>query len=256
MTGNVLQLDIIFNKSNGEYTDDALLYQKILSFSLSGADHQSFTNYKLCKWLKEHHQRFEKRSVDSLQKLVERKIGKLIVLQLVHEIGTQPISTGTGQTPVYAFDWKSYVLGWLIESLRPELAIRVRAINKVFNILWLILESDTPSSMNIFFRSLIQKMKERGLFSQLVKQMIEVLVSSNSIKDISDLVDQTLMFRHVDLNFVNKYDELWQETLNELEPKTRRLVMFRLKLLYEQRMLSLVIIVNVILYLVYSFMQL
>ncbi len=38
-----------------------------------------------------------------------------------------------------------------------------------------------------------------------------------------------------DLNFVNKYNEVWQGTLNELEPQTRQLVMFRVKLLYEQR---------------------
>ena len=73
-----------------------LLYQKILSFSLLGTDHQSFTNWKICKWLKENHRPFEKRSVDSLQQLVERKIEKLIELQLIREIGTQPISTGTG----------------------------------------------------------------------------------------------------------------------------------------------------------------
>lgn len=235
--GNIVQLGIIFAKTKNreKFTDKSLLYQKILSFSLSGTDHQSFTNWELCKWLKENH-RFEKRSVDSLQRLIERKIRKLIELQLVREIGSRPISTGTGQTPVYAFDPTSYFLGWLIESSSSDPAIKSGAINKIFNILWLILETDALSSMNIFLKSLVRKIKENDLFSHLVNHMIELLESGTSIKDISDLINQTLMLRHTDLNIVNKYNELWEETLNELSTKVRQLVMFRLKLLYEQRM--------------------
>ena len=44
------------------------------------------------------------------------------------------------------------------------------------------------------------------------------------------------MFRHVDQALIDKYNALWEETLNELEPKVKQLVMFRIKLLYEQRM--------------------
>ena len=87
--------------------------KRFLSFSLLGTDHQSFARWKICKWLKDNHRPFEKRSVDSLLQLAGRKIGKLIELQLIHEIGTQPISTGTGTTPVYAFDSTSYFLVWL-----------------------------------------------------------------------------------------------------------------------------------------------
>jgi hypothetical protein len=234
--GNIVQLGIIFDKANEKYTNNSLLYQKILTFPLSGTDHQSFTNWELCKWLKENHRRFKKRSVDSLQQLVERKIRKLIELLLVHEIGTRPISTGTGQTPVYAFESTSYFLGWLIESSSSDPA-RSGAVDKVFNILHLMFELNAPSSMNIFLKSLIMKAKEDNFFRYLVDHMIEVLQSrDSSINDISDLINQALLFRHVELNLVNRYNELWGETLNELEPKTRQLVMFRIKLLYEQRM--------------------
>ena len=80
------------------------------------------------------------------------------------------------------------------------------------------------------------KIKENNLFTYLVDYMIELLESGTSIKDISDLINHTLMFRHTDLDLINKYNELWEETLNELSTKVRQLVMFRLKLLYEQRM--------------------
>ena len=234
--GNIVQLGIIFDKDNGKYTNDALLYQKILSFSLSGADHKSFTRWIMCTWLKENHPRFSKRSVDSLQQLVGRKIEKLIELQLIHEIGTQSIGTATGQTPVYAFDPTSYFLGWLIESSSSDPASRSGDINKVFTILYLLLETDTPSSMNIFLKSLARKIKQNDLFSHLVDYMIELLDSSSSIKDISDLIYQTFILKHADLNFIKKYNELWEGTLNELSSKVRQLVMFRIKLLYEQRM--------------------
>ena len=95
---NKITLGIIFarTKNRERFTDDSLLYQKILSFSLLGTAHQSFARWKICKWLKDNHRPFEKRSVDSLSQLAGRKIEKLIELQLIHEIGTQPISTGTG----------------------------------------------------------------------------------------------------------------------------------------------------------------
>jgi hypothetical protein len=233
---NTIHLGIIFNKSNGVYTDDALLYQKILSFPLTGTNQQFFTNWEMCKWLQKHHKRFEKRSPERLQGLVERKIEKLIELQLVHKIGTQPISTGTGQTPVYIFDPTSYLLGWLIESLSSDPVRRSQDINKVYDIFWLMLDTDAPSPMKIFLKSLVKKTKESGFFSQLVNHMIEVLESGNSIKDISDLINQTLLLRYSDLNLVNKYNELWGKTLNELESKKKQLVMFRIKLYYEQRM--------------------
>ena len=61
-------------KNRERFTDDSLLYQKILSFSLLGTAHQSFARWKICKWLKDNHRPFEKRSVDSLLQLAGRKI--------------------------------------------------------------------------------------------------------------------------------------------------------------------------------------
>jgi hypothetical protein len=232
-----IALGIIFSrtKNREKFTDDSLLYQKILTFSL-GVDHRSFIRWEICTWLKNNHQPFESRSVESLLQLVGRKIDKLIKLHLIHKIGTRPISTATGQTPVYSFDPMSYFLGWLIESLISDPTKRSGTINKGFSILYLMLETNARSSMNIFLKSLIWKIKENGLFSHLINYMIELLESDNSIKDISDLINQILLFRHTDLNLVNKYNELWVQTLNELDPKMRQLVMFRIKLLYEQRM--------------------
>jgi hypothetical protein len=188
----------------------------------------------MCTWLQKNHKRFEKRSVESLQALITRKIEKLKDMQLVREIGSQPIKTATGLTSIYAFDATSYVLGWLIESLNPNPIRKSEAINKIFNILDLMLETD--AFMSIFLKSLIRKMKENDLFTCLVDYMIELLKSSNDIKDISDLINQTFMFKHTDLSIINKYNELWEKTLNELEPRKKQFVMFRIKLYYEQRM--------------------
>ncbi len=99
-----------------------------------------------------------------------------------------------------------------------------------------MLETDAISPMNIFLKSLIWKIKENDLFAYLVDYMIKLLESGSHIKDISNLINQTLMLRHANLNLVKKYNELWEGTLNELEPNTRQLVMFRIKLLFEQRM--------------------
>ena len=65
--GNIVQLGIFFDKDNRKYANDALLYQKILSLSLSGADHQSFTRWIMCTWLKENHPPFSNRSVDTIR---------------------------------------------------------------------------------------------------------------------------------------------------------------------------------------------
>lgn len=233
-----ITLGIIFKriKDDESFTDDAQLYQKILTVSILGSEHQFFTRWEMCRWLKDNHQPFQKRSVESLQQLVERKIKKLIELELIHIIGTQQISTATGETSVYAFHLTSYFLAWLIESLSADSTTRTNAHNKIFNILYLMLEMDTPSSMKTFLKSLLWKFKEKNLFAYPADHMIELLESDNAILDISDLVNQTLVFGSTNSDFVTKFNQLWEQTLNELEPKMKQLVMFRMKLLYEQRM--------------------
>lgn len=67
------------------------------------------------------------------------------------------------------------------------------------------LETNAPSSMNIFLKSLARKIKENNLFSHLVSYMIELL--GHSMKGISDFINQTFMFRHTDLNLVDKYND-------------------------------------------------
>jgi hypothetical protein len=124
----------------------------------------------------------------------------------------------------------------LIDSLDTDPDRKDKAINKVINILYLMLETDSPSSMNIFLKSLIKKIKENDLFIFLIDYMIELLESSSPVKDFSDLINHTFMFRHTDLSLINKYNELWRGTLDELDPKKKQLVMFKIKLLYEQRM--------------------
>ena len=232
-----VQVGIIFDKDKDteKYTNDALLYQKILKFSLLGTNHRSFTRWTICKWLKNNHQPFEKRSVVSLQNLVGRKIKVLLQLELIHEVGSQEITTGTGETTVYTFDVSSYLLGWLIESSCSNPIKRDRAIKKIFNILYFML-IDPPTSMNIFLVSLISKFKENGLFGYSVIYMIELLESDRLIRDISELVNQTLIFGSPGPVVVNKYNQLWEETLNELGSHPKELVMFRIKLLYESRM--------------------
>ena len=233
-----ITLGIFFARTKGQesFTDDSLLYQRILRFSLLGTDHQSFTRWTMCKWLRDNHESFKKRSVESLQPLVARKMEYLMELQLIQAIGTQSISKGTGKTPVYTFHTTSYFLGWLIDSLIPDLVRKNRAINKIYNILWLVLEMDAPSSMNRFLKLLIRKIKQNELFTYVVNYMIELLESGTYMRDISDLINQTLMFGHIDPAFIDKYNALWKETLNDLEPEVKQLVMFRIKLLYEQRM--------------------
>lgn len=75
---NRISLAIIFErlKDQDKFIDNAPLYQSILSFPLSGKDHQSFIKWKMCTWLQKNHRRFEKRSVESLQRLIARKIAK------------------------------------------------------------------------------------------------------------------------------------------------------------------------------------
>jgi hypothetical protein len=88
----------------------------------------------------------------------------------------------------------------------------------------------------MLLKSLIRKFKENDVFGYLVKYMIELLESDHIVRDISELINQTLIFRSADSVFVNKYNQLWEETLNELEPHLKELVMFRIKMLYENRM--------------------
>ena len=238
---NKITLGKIFAKTKNRerFTEDSLIYQKILKFSILGIDHQSFTRWKMCKWLRDNHPSFEKRPVVNLQELVERKIENVIKLQLIHEIGTQAVSKGTGQTPVYAFDSTSYFLAWLIESLSIDQTRRTEAANKIFNIMFLMLELIEPNaatSTNMFLKTLVRKFKDNGLFEYLVTRMIELLESDNTVEDVSGLIIQSLIFRGERPEVINNFNQIWKETMDELEPRSKEIFLFRLKLYYENRM--------------------
>jgi hypothetical protein len=98
------------------------------------------------------------------------------------------------------------------------------------------LEPDSLASTNILLKSLVMKIKEKSLLGYVAKYMIESLESDHFIRNISELISQTLTLRGADPTAIDKFNILLLETLNELEPKVKERAMFRLKLLYEYRM--------------------
>ena len=104
-------IDWIFEKGDdGNFTDEALLYQDILkhAIKLKSAEEKnsndlSFSVYELAKWLRYNHKNYVDRynkeplsnvqtEIESLQKGVGSKVDNLIQLELIKPIGTRQIS--------------------------------------------------------------------------------------------------------------------------------------------------------------------
>jgi hypothetical protein len=239
----------IFEKgksSSKRYSDNALLYQRILSYAIklnnefpANGIFGSFTTWQLTDWLIDNYHKYQNemkeipfknmtRNNRIANKLdgIESKVKSLKILDLIDEKGVTKASRGKEQTISLAFTHSGYLLAWIISSFNE--AKRQVSDIQVYKILEYN-HKDRPSSFDLFALSLIEKYRSLDIFEELVVNTLRERVSEPRwhIDSMLELIDSLSIpnFRNAKLFY-----GIWFQTLNELEENQRNIVMQYVKL--------------------------
>jgi hypothetical protein len=141
-----------------------------------------------------------------------------------------------GTVALYKYTEYGSLLALIIETWCPT-TDQKSTENEIFNLLSLIfpIKEDSPAS-TIFYSKFFRKCKDKEVFRKIVKLIGKVLSGGLPIVSIIDL------FRHVlQLDFEDResrvyFNSLFDETINELDAKSRDLILYSLKLDIERKM--------------------
>ena len=248
-------IDWILEKGDdGNFTDEALLYQDILkhAIKLKSAEEKnnndlSFSVYELAKWLRYNHKnyvdRYSKRplsnvqtEIESLQKGVGSKVDNLIQLELIKPIGTRQSTKGKGPVAIYTYTEFGFLFAWLLESESED---KAKITSEVYDLIQSIFRTGryAPSS-SIFYSEFFKMCRKIGRFQDIVDLIRTTLTSNDpAVTTIAEFIQQIqrLDFRDANTTIFFNY-LLWEEIFNKLDPQIQNLVMFNLKMDLERRM--------------------
>jgi hypothetical protein len=234
---------------DGIYTYSASLYQNILRYFLvlrqkrSENNSLSFTWWEITDWQtinkEDHTDKPVKDRIENPQKTIKNKLKNLVQLHLLNEAESKPMTRGSGNTPTYQFTEYGCLLAWIIESFESTTSQEV-VCNAVYDLLRSIFTVDdklAATSTSIFISQFLKKCKERGVFENIVILFRETLVRvDHSIVGMVDLFRHVFWLDFKDIEQRTFFNSLFDETINELDLETRKLVLYNLKLDIERKM--------------------
>ena len=258
-TKSISSIDQIFRKDKiGNYVkSNAKLSQGILSYALVIRQEKSNYNkpfyvWDLAQWLMDKHLEFRERYQyrphsntrpdNRVQYVMDRIRGLLYdlsSLQLLESAGAMHQRRGTGFVEIYKYTSAGYLIALLIESMDP--AKKESATNKIYD----LLNSDyraSPSSYSygIYLIAVFKKYKEKGVFSEfLVDVLRNRLDSAMTIKDLLARLD-VLYFDETEK--AKMFIDIWFQTLNELEPNVKELLLHDIKLTLQTTMSKRIVV--------------
>jgi hypothetical protein len=178
----------------------------------------------------------KKDKIENSQKRIKNKLGDLIELGLIKSSGARKQQKGNGTISLYKFTEFGYLLALIIESFDSSKASSVN--DEIYNLLQLMFKiTENSSSSTILYSNFFKKCKEKGVFGDIVSLLRENLSSKKRyFINVLELIRVTLRlnFNDEDKNII--FNHIFNETINELDAKTRNLVLFHLKLEIEQLM--------------------
>jgi hypothetical protein len=254
-TSEPLAISSIFARKDkgGEYTYSASLYQNILRYSLALNQNRSennglsFTSWEITDWLTtDNEDSTVERTKDRIEnplKTVKNKLNNLIQLRLLDIMGDRPMAKGTGATPTYEFTEYGYLLAWIIESFDSKTSQEV-ICSEIYDLLcniFTIEDNLISTSSSIFYSKFLKKCKEKGVFENIVILFRDTLVRiDRSIVEVVDLFLHVFWLDFKDIERRTFFNNLFDETINEIDLETRKLVLYNLKLDIERKMRILV----------------
>lgn len=260
---------IFETNSDGHYTERALLYQNILeyfkiTFKKIGEkvverlvlhkrieqkteefqlqiDPQSFRIRELARWLMENNKRFLNYYTDSKSnttmnsrianndRLIKGCINDLESSMLLEKIGTVEATKNGIPTPVYRLTDNSVIILLLMKYKDAGQKDRLKIQQIIFYLLQRYF-SDYDSYVCDFIALLYAKALEKGLANSMITLLLRVMQDSNyNARTLVNVLNIVLRTRLIDSQTKNYFVDIWIETINQLEGKTRKAVMHHLK---------------------------
>jgi len=263
-------IDSIFEKDDqGSYTDNALLLQDLLRYSLviNQLPLVKTTPFKLRElqnWIVRNNKQIvdywnetTRRSKTPYSNRVHAMEGKindrfeiLQELNLIHQSGTAPAEKVSIQVSSYEYAKAGVLLALIIKSMnltrviaiskkKDEITDLKRALNKIYRDIRMLfklaykIRKDSPAS-EIFYSIFFQKCEDKRFFNKLINRMQHVLSFDYDIRSIPDLLDRAIhdpLFGRKPYSFI----DLSHTIIQELNYTTQKLFLYRLKISLENR---------------------
>lgn len=233
---------VLFKKGKKGYRDKATLIYRDIIFKYAHLVKKegqpisrAFKDYELANWLLDNNQDFidhytydldrhtnQNSRVKNTIRDIKAKIDDLIELGLMSRAGTVKQAKGTGIVFLYEFTQHTYFFLALLRSVGDE-----NADEEVYNIYQKILTDENAPSIFIFYSHLFKKIKERGLFSELIVYPLTEAFFTN--KTYSHIMELIYAKRELDDQKIMIWNSLQSETLKELDKDTRDRVLLILR---------------------------
>ena len=182
---------------------------------------------------------------------IKNKFEDLIKLNLIYVDGTKKAEKVNVDIPLFAYTKFGILIALIIKSMNLRKIISIeRDQNKIRNFekesdkinqtIYELFDSilkigeDYPYSY-VFYKDLLNKIKEKGLFGRLVNHIILVCNSNLSIRSLEQLFYKVMDFGFDDREDRRNFLDLFHETIEELEPEVKDIVLYQMKLSAERK---------------------
>jgi hypothetical protein len=247
---NVGHPDIIFGKyKDGTFTKKALLCQNIMQYYINGKykedDNESFRLWNLAKWLLEvnlefinHFKELSTRNyttsnrIEYILRRIKHNVEKLIDVGIIMQVRTEKETKGTGTIPIFQFTTLGRVMAWVVESMNP--GRREHAVSQIYELFQNHYKKE-PSSIDIFCSIYYRKCKERGIFGDLIEHYKKVVGVPVPMLGRYGFSYHLMLIPKYNIDSNIDFRSLWNDSIAELEPKTRELIFQHIKLEIERK---------------------
>lgn len=247
-TAESVSIGSVFSKrEDGKYTNSARTYQNILKYCLflkrnqqsENGNNHSFTLWEVTDWLAKNINGSShisaKARIENRQSTIKIKLRNLVELKLIRISDRRPMKKLEGTTLTYQCTKFGYLLAWIIESF-DENCDEDLIQNEIYTLVSDIFTiREYSSASNIFFSKFVKKCNDRKEFKNIIALFRQGVSEGNPIT-ITDLFQYIWRFDFEDVQTRIHFNNLFFETLNELDLETQELILYALKLDIERRM--------------------
>ena len=262
-----LNLGTIFERLNDNFTDAALLYQDILSFSFDRSQkddkNRSFKYSELAYWLIKKNKELinfysgskahisKRRRLHNHEERFKNKLSDLISMNLISIKRKVRASKIDHQVEDYEITREGEFLALLIKDIDVKYEIAspanydyARSISednelslsdkKLFEVLNSLL-SKNDSYFIIFYRNYLKKIYDKKIFYKLKNYLYKLCYENKGIQNVNDLLQSIIVYDLLpqDRNDRKIFYNIWKETLEELDIESKQIILHNLKVYLE-----------------------
>ena len=246
-TAESVSIGSVFSRrEDGKYTNSARTYQNILKYCLflkqnqqsENGNNHSFTLWEVTDWLAKNINGSShisaKDRIENRQSTIKKKLRNLVELKLIRISESRPMKKEGNYFNISVYQIWLFI-AWIIESF-DENCDEDLIQNEIYTLVSDIFTiREHSSASNIFFSKFVKKCNDRKEFRNIIA-LFRQGVSEGNLITITDLFQYIWRFDFEDVQTRIHFNNLFFETLNELDLETQKLILYALKLDIERRM--------------------